>query len=311
MATSEVLDEILALKSIFCNPGEFYLINPSSLDDIEETQGPISFKIVVKCHPEQDLTGVANSSENGTATSSFSVEMTVSLQPDYPGTLPDISLSCMGMTKKSLSSLKSNLIEYASSLLTTSSEAIIMDLTIWLQENARSFLDKVELNSKRKMPTESKFILLLKLDHMRNKSRYIRTIARWVDELKLTGRIFFAGYLIFLLLTGTAESVKEYLRRHKTCNVDIDSSGKPCKEKMMNILMHEQDLINLRYEINEDVSRLEHTRRQVAVTLCGDRSLLEYKVGRLVVAKCCGDMSHRQIALHVLENFNENLCLHN
>lgn len=259
MATSEVLDEILALKSIFSNPGEFYLINPSSLEDTEETQGPISFKIAVKCYPEQDLTGVANSSENDTATFSFAVEMTVSLPPDYPGTLPDISLSCMGMTKKSLSSLKSNLIEYATSLLTTSSDAIIMDLTIWLQENARSFLDKLELNSNRKMPTASKSILLLRLDHMRNKSRYTRTIARWVDELKLSGRIFFAGYLIFLLLTGTAESVKEYLRRHKTCNVDFDSSGKPCKEKMMNILIHEQDLINLRYEINK-VVRLEHTK---------------------------------------------------
>lgn len=140
------------------------------------------------------------------------------------------------------------------------------------------FLDKVELNSERKMPTESKFILLLKLDHMRNKSRYIRTIARWVDELKLSGRIFFAGYLIFLLLTGAAESVKEYLRRHKTCNVDVDSSGKPCKEKMMNILMHEQDLINLRYEINE-VLRSEHTWRQVAATHHSDRSLLEYRSG--------------------------------
>ena len=269
MATSEVLDEILALKSIFCNPGEFYLINPSSLEDTEETQGPISFKIAVKCHPEQDLTGVANSSEYDTATSSFALEMTVSLPPDYPGTLPDISLSCMGMTKKSLSSLKSNLIEYATSLLTTSSDAIIMDLTIWLQENARSFLDKLELNSNRKMPTASKSILLLRLDHMRNKSRYTRTIARWVDELKLSGRIFFAGYLIFLLLTGTAESVKEYLRRHKTCNVDFDSSGKPCKEKMMNILIHEQDLINLRYEINK-VVRLEHTKRQFTATHCGD-----------------------------------------
>ena len=256
MANSEVLDEVLALKSIFCNPGEFYLINPSSVEDIEETQGPISFKIAVKCHPEQDLTSVANSSESDSATSSFAVEMTVSLKPDYPGTLPDISLSCMGMTKKSLSSLKTNLIEYATSLLTTSSDAIIMDLTIWLQENGRSFVDKLEFNSKRKMPTASKSILLLQLDHMRNKSRYTRTIARWVDELKLTGRIFFAGYLIFLLLTGEAESVKEYLRKHKTCNVDVDSSGKPCKEKMMNILMHEQDLINLRYEIKKDVLRL-------------------------------------------------------
>ena len=71
--------------------------------------------------------------------------------------------------------------------------------------------------------------------------------------------------------------------------------------------MHEQDLINLRYAINKDISRLEHTRRQVAATLCGDRSLLEYKV---VAATRCDDMSHWQIALRVSENFNENLCLH-
>ena len=71
--------------------------------------------------------------------------------------------------------------------------------------------------------------------------------------------------------------------------MDVDSLGKPCKEKMMNILMHEQDLINLRYAINKDISRLEHTRRQVAATLCGDRSLPEYKV---VAATRCDDMSH-------------------
>ena len=250
MARSEVLDEILVLKSIFCNPEEFHLLNPSSLEAIEESRGPISFKIAIKCTTEQDLNDVANSSQKKTldlaTASSFVVEMTVTLQRSYPSTLPEISLSCAKMTKKNLSSLKENIIEYATNLHSSSSEPMVMDLTIWLQENAQSFLDKPVLDNTRNTIAAENSILLLKLDHMRNKSRYTKTLTRWAEELKLTGRIFFAGYRIFILLTGEAENVREYLRRHKTCNVDVDSSGKPCKERMMNVLLQEQAPNNFR-----------------------------------------------------------------
>ena len=35
-------------------------------------------------------------------------------------------------------------------------------------------------------------------------------------------------------MSGTEGSIKEYLKRHRTCNVDVDTSGRPCKERMMN-----------------------------------------------------------------------------
>ena len=241
MFASEVLDEIMALKSIFCNPKEFRLVNPSSFDALEESAGPISFKISVNCAAGQDLKSAESKSSV-----SLVVEMTVVISLEYPRKLPEISLSCAQMSKKELTSLRNKLMEYTKDLHSSSSEPMIMELAIWLQENTLAFFDNTASNSTRNDDSADKTTLLLKVDHMRNKNRYIKTITRWIVELNLNGRIFFASSLIFLLLAGEACDVREYLRRHKTCNVDVDSSGKPCKERMMNVLVQEQAPSNLR-----------------------------------------------------------------
>lgn len=245
MVATEVLDEILALKSIFCNPGEFDLISPSSLEALEASIRPISFKIAVKCTSGQESNDTTRSLEKN-ALPSYVVEMTVVFPLNYPQTLPEMSLSCAEMSKKGLSSLRNKMIEFAENLHSSSSEPIIMEIAMWLQENASLFFEKPALNSTRNNGCGDNSILLLKLDHMRNKSRYIKTITRWIDELNLNGRLFFSGYLILIFLTGENGNVKEYLRRHKTCNVDVDSSGKPCKERMINVLVQEKAPKNLR-----------------------------------------------------------------
>lgn len=247
MTAREVLDEILALKSIFCNPGEFYLISPSSLEALESSTGPISFKIAVKCTAEQESNDASKSLEKTEKnTLCCVVEMTVVLPLNYPQTLPELSLSCTEISKKGLSSLRNKLIEYTRNLHSLSSEPMIMEIAMWLQENASLFFDKPALNSARNDTSWDDSILLLRLDHMRNKNRYIKTITRWIDELNLNGRLFLASYLILILLTGETGNVREYLRRHKTCNVDVDSSGKPCKERMINVLVLEKAPSNLR-----------------------------------------------------------------
>ena len=237
MSSSEVLDEILALKSIFCNPGEFHFINPSCLEALEASRGPISFKIGVKCTVDQ-RSNDATKSPDKTPLSSV-VEITIVLPPDYPQTSPEISLSCADISKKGLSSLRNKLKQYTENIHTSTCEPVIMNMAMWLQENAPLFFDKPELANTLNCSSSGGSILLLKLDHMRNKTRYIKTITRWIDELNLNGRLFFANHLIFILLTGGTGNVREYLRRQKTCNVDVDSFRRPCKEKMINVLLQE------------------------------------------------------------------------
>ncbi|XP_068677416.1 RWD domain-containing protein 3-like [Montipora foliosa] len=252
MARSEVVEEISALRSIFCNPGEFDLLTPSSLETLEQYHGDISFKLVVQCSANEDSKPSLKSSESAEGSfNQFNVEMSVTLPPSYPRLVPEISLSCTELTKKNVSLLRDRLVAYATKFCTSTSEPIIMDLTLWIQENAGLYWEKPALTRPRNAITAYKKIILLKLDHMRNKTRYVKFISSWAKELELHGRIFFLGHFIFILMTGESENVKEYLHRHKTCNVDVDSSGRPCKERMMNVLFQQEALSNKSQRIGD------------------------------------------------------------
>ena len=240
-----ILEEIEALQSIFCNPEEFVLI---SSPDFESSCDPVSFKINLKCNyddPEEGKGGATKSSTCG-----FSVEMNVILPPHYPVALPRISLSCTEITKGNLQVLRGELSEYAGSL---SEGPKIMELAMWIQQQAYryrsipSFSTSVEgkVDQPREENNTSRSLVLLVLDHMRNRTRYVKFLSSWAQELDIKGFLFFTGHLILLLLEGEHGDVKEYLRRHKSCNVDVDSSGKPCKEKMMTVLTLEESPASL------------------------------------------------------------------
>lgn len=90
----------------------------------------------------------------------------------------------------------------------------------------------------KNLTNKNDHLLLLKLDHMRQKKSYSDIIRSWADELELRGGLLFGpgGRLILIVLVGSAVSCKEYLRRHRTQTVDVDSTGRKCKEKMLDIL---------------------------------------------------------------------------
>lgn len=77
---------------------------------------------------------------------------------------------------------------------------------------------------------------LLMLDHMRSKVRYTHTILKWATGLALAGCLLFVGKFIFIVLQGHAANVKEYIKLQRSSNVDVDSRGKKCKERMMSVL---------------------------------------------------------------------------
>ncbi|KAF3833360.1 hypothetical protein F7725_027025 [Dissostichus mawsoni] len=55
---------------------------------------------------------------------------------------------------------------------------------------------------------------------------------RWSLQLQLTGRLLL-GRCILVILLGARPSIKEFCRLLKTVKVDLDSSGRKCKERMM------------------------------------------------------------------------------
>lgn len=88
------------------------------------------------------------------------------------------------------------------------------------------------LQSLGEQEQEQEQVLLLRLDHMRDRPGYSRTLRRWARELGLAGRLLFCGGgrcsrgLILVLLEGPAGGAREFQKRLRTCNVDVDSAGR-------------------------------------------------------------------------------------
>ncbi|GLI59907.1 hypothetical protein VaNZ11_001949 [Volvox africanus] len=94
-------------------------------------------------------------------------------------------------------------------------------------------------NTSRGHQSDEQQVLLLRLDHMHNRALYGRTIGSWIRELRLTGRLIFQGSLILVLLEGDSRALREYLVRHRTESVDVDSRGRKCQERMMDVIVQQ------------------------------------------------------------------------
>ncbi|XP_062462126.1 RWD domain-containing protein 3 isoform X2 [Pezoporus occidentalis] len=162
------------------------------------------------------------------------------LPVSYPSTLPDISVSSAQLTRAQCMDVKEKLLEQAKKHL---SEPMVHDLILWIQQHLKYVIkqsatvchEKTTL-SKEKSTEDGIWMLLLHLDHMRAKAKYVRTVEKWALDLRLTGRLMFMGKIILILLQGDRSNIKEYLVLQKTSKVDVDSSGKKCKEKMISVL---------------------------------------------------------------------------
>ncbi|KAK7912949.1 hypothetical protein WMY93_013160 [Mugilogobius chulae] len=83
---------------------------------------------------------------------------------------------------------------------------------------------------------QDKWVSVLSLDHIRSRNRYVSLLERWSKQLQLNARLLL-GRNILVLLQGNRASIKEFCCLLKTVKVDVDSSGKKCKERLMKVLI--------------------------------------------------------------------------
>lgn len=167
------------------------------------------------------------------------VSVTFELPPAYPQKPPGISITAANMTNASRSTFENELRSYASENI---GNLMIMDLVIKLQQfisdYEKNFLESRSRNTVD-VKKEDTYLAVILIDHMRQKKKYCNLLTSWVSELNIFGCLLFYKKWIFLLLQGSKKHVKEFITRHKTVCIDVDSTGKPCKEKMSKILFEE------------------------------------------------------------------------
>ncbi|XP_078074943.1 RWD domain-containing protein 3 [Mustelus asterias] len=214
-------EEVAALGAIYS--GDFQLLAES------ESEG-ITFQIHATCEHHAKKIQLA---------------VTFQLSPGYPSCLPDISICSDQLTRKQCCDLKQSLLRYAQTLL---GQPMVYELVMWLQQNCEGATERVTVDKSSESDDpqqqcsshDAVWMALVHLDHMRAKAKYIKSIEKWTSDLRLTGRLMFMGKLILIILQGQRKDIKDYLVLQKTSKVDVDSSGKRCKEKMISVLCEEK-----------------------------------------------------------------------
>ncbi|KAK2853404.1 hypothetical protein Q5P01_006065 [Channa striata] len=206
------LEEVSVLSSIYCGPGEFQLLQESARDG---------------------LLVQINSPVGGDRGPDWSLSFR--LPPLYPSCPPDVSVSSSALTRSQCYDIRQTLLEQAASL---PPEPMVHQLVECAQQQFAKVTDACrgggkELDERSK---QEECTAVLMLDHIRARSRYVRLLERWTQQLQLTGRMLL-GPCILVVLQGARAHVKEFCCLLKTVKVDVDSSGKKCKERMMKVLI--------------------------------------------------------------------------
>ncbi|XP_023281298.1 RWD domain-containing protein 3 isoform X2 [Seriola lalandi dorsalis] len=205
------VEEVSVLSAIYCGEGEFRLIQQSAQDGL-------LVQINTTVPGERGL----------------NLSLLFHLHPQYPSCPPDISVSSTAFSRNQCHSIRQRLLERAAAL---PPEPMVHQLVDWLQqseevtEGCRGAEEEVKDRGR-----EERWTAVLSLDHIRSRSRYIGLLERWSQQLQLPGRLLL-GQSILVILQGARADIKEFCRLLKTVKVDVDSSGKKCKERMMKVLI--------------------------------------------------------------------------
>ncbi|XP_022598414.1 RWD domain-containing protein 3 isoform X2 [Seriola dumerili] len=205
------VEEVSVLSAIYCGEGEFRLLQQS-------VQDGLLVQINTTVPGERGL----------------NLSLLFHLHPQYPSCPPDISVSSTAFSRSQCHSIRQRLLDRAAAL---PPEPMVHQLVDWLQqseevtEGCRGAEEEV-----KDRDGEERWTAVLSLDHIRSRSRYIGLLERWSQQLQLPGRLLL-GQSILVILQGARADIKEFCRLLKTVKVDVDSSGKKCKERMMKVLI--------------------------------------------------------------------------
>ncbi|CAJ0963109.1 unnamed protein product [Ranitomeya imitator] len=191
-------EEICVLSAIYCDPGEC--------------------EIVLSCS-ERGITVMIQTNVRRMAESEIRLRLVFDLPAAYPSCPPNLSVSSEELTRAQCKELRDRLLGQARERL---SAPMIHDLVLWTQQNFTSVIGN-SIRDETLLPAavtdDGTWTALLHLDHMRAKNKYVKTVEKWTSASELTGKLM---NIIWFY--------------KKTCKIDVDSSGKKCKEKMISVL---------------------------------------------------------------------------
>lgn len=233
-----IMDEVEAIEAIYCGPGEFQ----------HHSTGEESVIFSVTLSPVDD--------PNMKITVTFTLACAT-----YPENSPQFSIKCCSLSRSECERVKNLLTEAADDY---KGSPMVLEILTQLSQMTDFNHYLANIKDAEEKEKKDKSLCILQLDHMRSKNRYRKAIESWCKELNLTGCLIFCLKWIFIVLNGEEEDIKAYIQRNRTLSVDVDSSGRPCKERLLSVLhngKHKPDKDGLFLEFNvHELSNLEQLR---------------------------------------------------
>jgi len=182
------------------------------------------------------------------------------------------------INKKQLQYFKDHVLAHKQVLLQNEEFSLFGFLT-WISSEIQTFaesiwfpLGDIQINEESEIGDTLVCLcgLLMKLDHIRSTARYYKFFKETSFQLNVNIKLLRCIKVIYILVFGNSDSVKEYIKLHKTTLVDVDSNGKPCKERMLQIksnklidkdIVDKHDLSTAGFEVIEIISYNELEKR--------------------------------------------------
>ena len=133
-----------------------------------------------------------------------------------------------------------------------------------LVEEAKRLIVEEELNlmlekkvQSIEIKDENVELLVAKLDHMRDANQYMKTLAKWCADLRLVMLMVVAKDMgVVVVMEGEEDGLSSLITRcqlsieicqlqcvttrWKTVNIDVDKKGRPCKERLLQVLTRQR-----------------------------------------------------------------------
>lgn len=238
----QLFDDLEFLASYFCRPGEIAIcpcIESLNLIDNET----ISFSIRLNFF--SDEAGhclVVSICAVYKIISTESICATVTL-----AALPEVSISSSSIKGNVILALKDDICKNGLYAIDTTTFSLV-DWILYVQCASLKCIESFEEPKKNEVLSNDSFqpltnelvplkedgltmASLAQLHHIRSKSRYSKFFQSISSELMLEIHLYTHKKDIYFVVLGSQCTIKEYFKRHKTENVDIDSSGKPRKNE--------------------------------------------------------------------------------
>jgi len=163
------------------------------------------------------------------------------LKNDYPLSAPSVSiyaLECAGFTRKESTRIATELTMQAATMI---GSPMLYQLCQIAKESVELLLGTVLSTSDAAVVDESNIApsvaTLVEINHMRDQSRYVKNLSSWAEELHVELKVLHLKFRKldnhWIIVIGNEKRVKIFKKYLRTRNVDIDSKGRPCKERLV------------------------------------------------------------------------------